>query len=95
LLDNIIDPSGVVPESYRVTNLSLKDGRSLTGIVLNQTDRAMTLQTVSEKLVLQKSEIEEAKASQLSMMPDGLLEALSEEQVLQLFAYLMSPAAPK
>jgi hypothetical protein len=28
--------------------------------------------------------------SRLSMMPDGLLDALSEQQVLDLFAYLMS-----
>jgi putative membrane-bound dehydrogenase-like protein len=95
LLDNIIDPSGVVPDSYRVTMLTLKDDRSLTGIVLNETERALTFQTVSEKLALQKSEIEQRQPSQLSMMPEGLLEALSEDQVLQLFAYLMSQAPPK
>jgi putative membrane-bound dehydrogenase-like protein len=90
LLDNILDPSGVVPETYRVSNITLKDGRSLTGIVLNQTDRAVTLQTTTEKLTLQKSDVEETQKSQLSMMPDGLLESLNQQQVADLFAYLMS-----
>jgi putative membrane-bound dehydrogenase-like protein len=90
LLDNILDPSGVVPETYRVSNLTLKDGRSLTGIVLTQTDRALTLQTTTEKLTLQKSDIEEIQKSQLSMMPDGLLQSLTDQQVADLFAYLMS-----
>ena len=92
LLDNIINPSAVVPETYRVTNLTLKDGRSLTGIILTQTDRALTLQTTSEKLTLQKSDIEDQQTSQLSMMPDGLLDTLSEQQVRDLIAYLSSDA---
>jgi putative heme-binding domain-containing protein len=95
LLDNIIDPSGVVPESYRVTNLTLKDDRSLTGVVLGETETTLTFQTISEKVTLQKSEIDKRQASALSMMPEGLLESLTDDQVLQLFAYLMSPAQPK
>jgi putative membrane-bound dehydrogenase-like protein len=90
LLDNIINPSAVVPETYRVTNLELKDGRSLTGIILTQTDGALTLQTTSEKLTLPKTDIAEQQTSQLSMMPDGLLETLSEKQIIDLFAYLQS-----
>lgn len=90
LLDNILNPSAVVPESYRVTTLNLKDGRSLTAIILGQTGAALTAQTVNEKLTLQKSDIESQQPSQLSMMPDGLLESLNNEQISDLFAYLMS-----
>jgi hypothetical protein len=58
--------------------------------VLNQTDRMLTIQTVNERLTLEKTAIDKVQPSQLSMMPDGLLDALSEQQVLDLFAYLMS-----
>jgi putative heme-binding domain-containing protein len=91
LLDNILNPSAVVPETYRVSNISMKDDRVVTGIILNQTDRMVTVQTPNEKLTLEKSGIDNIKPSQLSMMPDGLLNNLSEEQAANLFAYLMSP----
>jgi putative heme-binding domain-containing protein len=90
LLDNILHPSAIVPETYRVSNVAMKDDRVLSGIVLNQTDRMLTIQTVNERLTLEKTAIDKVQPSQLSMMPDGLLDALSEQQVLDLFAYLMS-----
>jgi putative membrane-bound dehydrogenase-like protein len=95
LLDNLLNPSAVVPETYRVSTLNLKDGRSLTAIVLSQTPTALTAQAVNEKLTLPKSEIESIQPSQLSMMPDGLLDALSETQTLDLFSYLMSQSPGK
>jgi putative membrane-bound dehydrogenase-like protein len=90
LLDNILNPSAVVPETYRVSNIAMKDDRVLSGIILNQTERMVTVQTPNEKLTLEKSAIESIKPSQLSMMPDGLLNNLSDEQTANLFAYLMS-----
>ena len=90
LLDNILHPSAIVPETYRVSNISMKDDRVLSGIILNQTDRMLTVQTPNEKLTLEKSGVEGIKPSQLSMMPDGLLNNLTDDQVANLFAYLMS-----
>jgi putative membrane-bound dehydrogenase-like protein len=90
LLDNILNPSAVVPETYRVSNIAMKDDRVISGIILNQTDRMVTIQTPTEKLTLEKSAIDNIKPSQLSMMPDGLLNNLNEQQTVDLFAYLMS-----
>jgi putative heme-binding domain-containing protein len=90
LLDNSLNPSAIVPETYRMSNVAMKDDRVLSGIVLNQTERMLTIQTANEKLALEKSAIESVQGSQLSMMPDGLLDNLSEQQVADLFAYLMS-----
>ena len=91
LLDNILDPSGVVPEGYRVSVLNLKDGRVLNGMVVARTERALTVQTVTEKIVIERGEVEAIADSQLSMMPEGLLEAYDADQVRALVAYLMSP----
>jgi putative membrane-bound dehydrogenase-like protein len=90
LLDNILNPSAIVPETYRVSNIAMKDDRVLSGIILNQTDHMLTVQTANEKLILEKSSVEKVSPSQLSMMPDGLLNNLTDEQVANLFAYLMS-----
>jgi putative heme-binding domain-containing protein len=91
LLDNIVDPSGIVPESYRVSNISLKDGRLIAGIVLSRTPQTVTVQTTSEKLSLEPGAIESITESRLSMMPEGLLDAMSDQDVKDLGAYLMSP----
>ena len=91
LLENILDPSSTVPDAYRVSVVNLKDNRVLTGILLTLNERAITLQTLTEKLIIEHKEIETITQSTLSMMPDGLLETVSESDLLNLTAYLMSP----
>jgi putative heme-binding domain-containing protein len=92
LLENIADPGGVVSADYRMTTLTLKDGRSLSGIVAEKNDRTLTLRTLTESLTLDRQEIVKNDVSPLSMMPEGLLVALQPGQVRDLIAYLMHPA---
>ena len=89
LLDNLVDPSAVVSADFRMTVVDLKDGRTLNGLISAKTDRTITLKTMNETVALDRSEIEKMQESSLSLMPEGLLEALSETQVRDLIAYLM------
>ncbi|MBU6293536.1 MAG: c-type cytochrome [Planctomycetes bacterium] len=89
LLENIIDPAAAVPAEFRMTALALKDGRLLTGLVMARNNETLTLRTPTETRAVALADIEETKASPLSLMPDGLLQTLSEAQVRDLFAYLM------
>jgi putative heme-binding domain-containing protein len=91
LLENIIDPAAAVPADYRMTVMALKDGRVLTGLVLARNNQTLTLRTPTDTRVVAVDDIEESKASPLSLMPDGLLQTLTEAQVRDLFAYLMHP----
>jgi putative membrane-bound dehydrogenase-like protein len=91
LLENIVDPSAVVAADFRMSIVVLKDGRVLTGIVGGRTGRTLTVQTQTDNMSVERSEIAEIEPTLLSLMPDGLLETLSEEQVRDLFGYLMSP----
>lgn len=90
LLGNIVDPNAVVPADYRVTVLKLKDGRTVTGVIPEQNDKVLTLQTPAERLTIQRSDITEQQQLTQSLMPEGLLTALGEENVKHLIAYLMS-----
>ena len=90
LLENILDPNAVVPESYRSSLITTKDDRVIQGIVLSTTERMITVQTQTERLVLERSQIESTRASQLSLMPEGLLEGLSVTDQTHLMGYLMS-----
>jgi putative membrane-bound dehydrogenase-like protein len=92
LLDNIADPSAVVTADFRMTVADLKDGRVLNGVVAARTGRTITLKTMTETLTLERGEIENLQESALSLMPEGLLEALSPEQQRDLIAYLRYPS---
>lgn len=90
LLENIVDPSATLARSYRMSIVLLTDDRILNGVVSQQTDRTITLQTPTEKLVLDRTLIEEIRPSELSLMPDGLLADMSIDQVADLVRYLQS-----
>ncbi len=90
LLENIVDPSAVVNKEFRATVILMEDGRVLTGLMTSRTDHVVTLATQNETVRLAVDEIQEAKLSTASTMPDGLLSQLSGEQIRDLFAYLQS-----
>lgn len=91
LLENIVDPSSVVSADYRMSILTLKDGRQLSGVISEKNERTLTLRTLTEALALDRSEMTRTETSPLSMMPEGLLLAFPPEQVRDLIAYLMHP----
>jgi putative membrane-bound dehydrogenase-like protein len=90
LLENVLDPSAVVPNDYRVVVIDMLDGRRINGIVRAETGKAVTVRTANETLVLPKAEIDSRQASKLSMMPEGLFDKLSDPEVKDLVAYLRS-----
>jgi len=91
VLENLLDPSAIVPFDYRVTILETKEGRFLTGIIKEENDRTLTVQTQNDSVVIPKSEIENRNQSSLSLMPDGLLDKMTNEELRDLVAYLASP----
>jgi putative membrane-bound dehydrogenase-like protein len=88
LLENILDPSAVMPKEYEMTALQLLDGRTVNGIVAQETAKAVTLRTAKEAIVIPKEEIEARKQSKVSIMPDAILEKMTELEVRDLIAYL-------
>ncbi|APZ96514.1 PVC-type heme-binding CxxCH protein [Fuerstiella marisgermanici] len=91
LLENIVDPSATVSKNFKLTVALLEDGRVLNGVVVGNSEKTLTLQTATDQVVVQRDEVEELIESPVSMMPDKLLNVLTDEQVQNLIAYLMSP----
>ncbi len=91
LLENILDPSAAVAKEFRTSHVLLSDGRLLSGVVMNETPRTLELQTAERRLVLERDDVDEIVATTQSLMPDGLLEPLSAEQIRDLLGYLMHP----
>jgi putative membrane-bound dehydrogenase-like protein len=91
LLSNVLDPSSVLAREYVPTVVLTTGGRVITGLVKEQTNNALTLVTATETIVIPKSEIEEQKKGDKSMMPDDLLKPLNDTEVRALVGYLASP----
>lgn len=91
LLENILDPSAVIPNDYKVSVLEMKSGRVITGIIKAETAVSLTVALPNETLTIPANEIESRQTSQLSMMPEDLLKPLSEMEIRSLFAYLSHP----
>jgi putative heme-binding domain-containing protein len=90
LLENIIDPNASVAVDFRMSIAALANGRIVTGLIVEKTDKTLTLLTQNERVVVDRSEIEDLKATTSSLMPEGLFQNLSDEQLRNLAAYLMS-----
>ncbi len=89
LLGNILDPSGEIQDDYKMVVVTTRDGRTFVGNVAKETDRQLTLRVVGQDaVVLNKSDVQSREVTPVSMMPTGLLEPLSEKEILDLVGYL-------
>jgi putative heme-binding domain-containing protein len=92
-IENIVDPSASIRDEYLAFVVDTKDGRSLTGIIAAQDKGTVTLKLPDGQSVrLAREQIEELRASPISIMPEDVLKDLKDVQLRDLFAYLMSKA---
>ena len=91
ILETIVDPNAVIPHDYRSTTVSTKDDRVITGIVKKDDANALTIATANETLTIPKGDIDSVQVSEISMMPEGLLAQLSDQEVRDLIYYLGRP----
>ncbi len=90
VLENTLDPSATLGENYKMTIAVLVDGRVINGIVGAKTEGTTTFNTPTGPMVVENSQIEETRVSNLSIMPEGQLDLLSEQQVADLVKYVQS-----
>jgi putative membrane-bound dehydrogenase-like protein len=90
LLENIIDPSASVASDYQMQIFELAGGRTISGFVIEQNDAAFTVRTLNEQIIVPRADVMKTTRTTKSVMPDGLLQAMSTDQFRNLIAYLMS-----
>ena len=92
LLQQILEPSAEVNEKFRTTQLLLDSGKVVTGIILKETDEhyqvAANLLTPNVLTAVPKAEVEETYPAKLSPMPTGLVDTLTQEEIIDLVSYL-------
>ena len=95
MLTQIVDPSGYIRPEFVVHSVLTKDDRKLSGIVTETGESIVVTNVVNDqvtKVTLAKADIADLKPSPVSLMPEKLLDTLTEPQIADLFAYLASDA---
>jgi putative membrane-bound dehydrogenase-like protein len=92
LLGNILTPSAIILDEYKMTNVFMTDGQVHSGILMSEDKRQIQLRVanVDDLITVPKSQIEEQELTDLSMMPEGLLDHLTDPEVIDLVSYLRS-----
>ncbi len=95
LLSNVFDPSLVIGADYQARSLLTADGRTLTGLLVEDSPQRVVLKTQGGKLeTVARGDIEQFAVSKLSMMPEGVEKQLTPEEMADLFALLTLDKPP-
>ena len=98
MLESLIEPSKVISDQYEASIFLLNSGKQVTGRVVNlNNDKIMVCENMLEPgnmTNVSRDEIEETLVSKVSMMPNGLINTLNQDEVLDLIAYLQSGGDP-
>jgi putative heme-binding domain-containing protein len=91
MLMSVVNPSGEIREGFENVIIETKDGRNLSGFLAERYEDAVVLRGLDgESTVVKKEEMLKTRAAGASLMPEGLLDGMEEQQIRDLFAYLRS-----
>jgi putative heme-binding domain-containing protein len=93
ILESIIEPSKVISEQFASTDFTLKDGDIVTGRILEENDARYVVLVnplANVRQEVKKSDVAKRAQAKLSMMPDGLVNVLNKDEILDMLAYIES-----
>jgi len=93
IIESMLFPSKIIADQYKPDLIQTKDGDIVSGLVIKENARAVTLVTSDhpeKPIEVLKSQIQARKKSSVSAMPEGLLDTYTNDQVLGLIAFLLA-----
>jgi putative membrane-bound dehydrogenase-like protein len=95
LLSNVFDPSLVIGAAYQARIVETKDGRTLTGLVAEDSPQRIVLKVQGGKQeIIPRDQVEESAESKISLMPEGLETQVTPQELADLFAYITLDKPP-
>lgn len=89
ILMNVLEPTAEIQDDYKMVVINTRDGRTYSGNIISENDRQVTLRIVGQdQLIINKSGILSREVTEVSMMPSGLFENLTQTEIVNLIAYL-------
>lgn len=99
LAENIVEPSKVISDQYPTEQITLKDGGVVVGrVVVEENGKMFVMTSALAPDALSALDSDNVKSRQpfnVSMMPPGLLNSLNQDELLDLFAYMLSAGNPE
>ena len=98
LLTSIANPSGEIREGYENQIIITRDGRTLLGFLAEQSDKAVALRGLDGSTThVAAADVVSRQSTGVSLMPEGLLNSFTSQQIRDLVAYLRitQPLVPK
>ncbi len=93
ILESIIEPSKVISDQYQNIVVNTLSGKKVIGRLMDENTDKLVLQPdplSPERVVIKKEDVETREPSKISPMPEHLVDVLTEEEILDLIAYLES-----
>lgn len=89
MLISIVDPNAEIREGFQNYLIATKDGRRLSGFLADQDANVVVLRgTDGADITLRRAEIAKMLPAPASIMPEGILDSMSDVDIRNLFAYL-------
>jgi putative heme-binding domain-containing protein len=96
LCEDILWPNRNVDEAFRITNVLMEDGETISGLILDRTDSSLeVVDQAGKSQRFARSDIEQEKVSKLSLMPGNFEELISDTEFASLIGYLKSQQPEK
>ncbi|MBI1902647.1 MAG: c-type cytochrome [Planctomycetes bacterium] len=97
MLEALIDPSKVVSDQYKNSVIQTTDGEVIKGRILSEDEQKLVVRTdpfARTPVEVPKSKIDARELSPISEMPQGLINVLTKEEILDLIAYMRAAGDP-
>ena len=88
-LDNIFDPNALVGVGYELHQIEKNDGTTVIGMLAAENDNELLLRMVGVETKVAKKDVKKNTALGRSMMPEGMVNGMSDQEVRDLIGYLM------
>jgi putative membrane-bound dehydrogenase-like protein len=96
LLENVLDPNAIIGKDYQLNVFKLQNGNTVSGILQSEDAEVYHVALpAGVKVEVKKKEVNQREILAVSLMPEGLFDALTPTQVINLVAYLQSPDGVK
>ncbi|HKI16996.1 MAG TPA: hypothetical protein VKA15_03915, partial [Isosphaeraceae bacterium] len=100
-LDHLNAATNGKPSSSPIANAAVRtvphitDGRAITGLAVEDTPDRLVIKTADgQRIIVKPGDIENRKTSDVSLMPEGLAQTMSDQQLVELLAYLSTLREP-
>ena len=95
LIRSILSPSDSIGYSFRSVVAALADGRVITGLAVEDTPEKLVIKTADGKRVsLEPRAIDDRRTSDVSLMPEGLAQTMTTQELVDLLSFLTTLRRP-